>query len=190
MLDEMSTKKSLQRTRDGKVRGYVDIGTDMQQDDNISLAKDALVLMVVALDGSWKIPIGYFLINGIDSQTNSGLIRDALTRLHEIEVEVVSVTLDGPSEHFATMRALGANFDLSNFQPYFPHPSNPEQNVFVIFDACHMLKLVTNTLGDLKVFKDSDGNLIEWKFVEDLAELQEKEGLRAGNKLRMAHIRY
>ena len=105
-------------------------------------------------------------------------------------MDVVSVTLDGPSEHFATMRALGADFDLPNFQPYFPHPSNPEQNVFVIFDACHMLKLVRNTLGDLKVFKDSNGNLIEWKFVEALAELQEKEGLRAGNKLRIAHIRY
>lgn len=53
------------------------------------------------------------------SATNSGLIKETLIRLNEIEVKVVSLTLDDPAEHFATMRALGASFDLLDFKPFF-----------------------------------------------------------------------
>ncbi|EZA51134.1 THAP domain-containing protein [Ooceraea biroi] len=51
--------------------------------------------MVVALDDNWKLPIGYFLIDGIDSETSSGLVKTALIKLHEIGVKVLSLTLDG-----------------------------------------------------------------------------------------------
>lgn len=43
--------------------GYVDIG--IGEIDN-TLATQALVLMVVAVNESWKIPIAYFLITGMD----------------------------------------------------------------------------------------------------------------------------
>ena len=68
------------------------------------------------------------------------------------------------------MRALDANFDVSNFQPYFPHPWYNEQKVFVIFDACHKLKLMRNTFSDLKALK-------ERRFA-------------SRKKLRRVHIRY
>lgn len=77
---------------------------------------------------------------------------------------------------------------MSDSRPFFAHPSTKE-NVYVIFDACHMLKLMRNCLGDIKVFKDSDGNLIQWKYIT-AALLQEKEGLRTGNKIRISHIAY
>ncbi len=51
-----------------------------------------------------------------------------------------------------------------------------------------MIKLVRNTMSDWKVMKDSDGNTIDWKFIEELHKLQETEGLRLANKLRSAHI--
>lgn len=53
-----------------------------------------------------------------------------------------------------------------------------------------MLKLIRNVLGDWKVLFDSDGNKIEWKYIVSLAFLQETEGLRGGNKLRLNHVRY
>ena len=139
MTDEISIKKSIQRQSNGVVRGYVDVGTKIECSDTIPIAKDALVMMVVALDGRWKLPIGYLLINGIDSATNSGLITDALIRLYEIDVEVVSVTLDGPTEHFSTMRSLGASFKLLDPKPFFLHPTT-QKKIYVIFDACHILK--------------------------------------------------
>lgn len=173
----------------GKVSGYVDLGTDIENDETNPIAKDALVMMVVSLDSSWKIPIAYFLINGITSVTNTGLITDALIRLSNIGIEVTSVTLDGPAEHFSTMKALGASFDLLNLRPFFPHPCE-NRNVFVICDPYHLLKLMRNSLGAQKVLKDRSGNSIEWRYIENLQRLQEEEGLRAGNKLKKRHIQY
>ena len=40
--------------------GYVDLGCDVNNDDSSPVAKNALVLMVVALNESWKVPCGYF----------------------------------------------------------------------------------------------------------------------------------
>ncbi|EZA47211.1 THAP domain-containing protein [Ooceraea biroi] len=189
MLDEISIKKGIQYLRDGKLRGYVDVGSGIETCDDIPLAKDALVFIAVVIDDSWKIPLGYFLVNGIDTSVNAGLIRNCLQRLDEIGVEVVSLTLDGPSQHFATVRELGATFDFIDPKPFFLHPSN-KKKVNVIFDACHMLKLFRNCLGDIKELHDSEGKKIEWRFITTLAYLQEQKGLRAGNRLKIAHIQY
>ena len=127
MLDEISIKRSIQRLPNGCVRGYVNMGTEVESNDTIPLAKEALVMMVVALDGNWKLPIGYFLVNGINSDTKSGLVSEALIHLHDVDIEVVSVTLDGPTQNFATMRALGADFSMSNTKPFFLHPSTQKR---------------------------------------------------------------
>ncbi|KMQ87397.1 thap domain-containing protein [Lasius niger] len=182
MLDEIAIKKETQRSRDGKVDGHVDFGAQLQLDDNSHEAKNALVFMVVGVNSNWKLPIGYFLINGIESETSAELVTDALIQLHDVGVEVISLTLDGTSEHFATVKLLGANFDPYNLKPYFLHPINLK-NIYVIFDACHMLKLIRNTFGDEKLFIDYKGNKIEWRYIKQLAHLQENEGLRAENEL-------
>jgi len=44
-------------------QGYVSYGTGLNEDtDTLPLAKEVLVLMLVALNSNWKIPIGYFLV--------------------------------------------------------------------------------------------------------------------------------
>jgi hypothetical protein len=43
-------------------------------------------------------------------------------------------------------------------------------------------------MSDWKVMKDSDGNTIDWRFIEEMHKLQETEGLRLANKLRSAHV--
>lgn len=135
-------------------------------------AKNALVFMVVGLDSNWKLPIAYFLINGIASETSAVLIENALVQLHEIGVEVVSLTLDGPNEHFATVRKLGAVISENKIQPYFFHPITSKP-IYVIFDACHMLKLIRNAFGEGKILLDNEGNKIEWRYIVQLAKLQE-----------------
>ena len=45
-----------------KFRGYVDVGNGGEERDSSPVAKDALVLMAVAVNGSWKVPCGYFLV--------------------------------------------------------------------------------------------------------------------------------
>ena len=51
-----------------------------------------------------------------------------------------------------------------------------------------MIKLVRNTLADLRVLKNGSGEDIKWEFIENLHTLQSREGLHAANKLRNSHI--
>ena len=53
-----------------------------------------------------------------------------------------------------------------------------------------MLKLIRNTLGDGGILIDKDGNKICWAYLIELQKLQEKEGLRLANKLKLSHIQW
>lgn len=90
--------------------------------------------------------------------------------------------MDGPQEHFSTVRLLGASFDMLDPKPFFRHPISGEK-VYLILGPCHMLKLMRNCLGEMEILKDKEGNFICWEFIEELAKLQENEGLRAGNRV-------
>ena len=62
MVDEMAIRKHVQWDGE-KFRGYVDTGDGSSGGKSCELASEALVYMAVALDGSWKVPCGYFFIN-------------------------------------------------------------------------------------------------------------------------------
>ena len=55
--------------------------------------------------------------------------------------------------------------------------------------AITMLKLLRNTLGSYGNLIDNDGDKICWKYIVELQKLQDDEGLRLGNKLKLAHIK-
>ena len=188
MLDEMSIRKHVQwDPKAGMRRGYVDVGTKIY-DDSLPVATEALVFMAVSVNSNWKIPCGYFLVNGLTAEEKANLTRDCLTKLHETKVKVVSFTCDGPTTHQAMLKLLVGRLSAEDMQAYFPHPCDNNEKIYIFLDACHMIKLVRNTWSDWKVLRDKDGNTIEWKFIVRLQELQEKEGLRLANKLRSAHI--
>ena len=70
MLDEMAIRKHV--SWDGKrFRGYVDVGNGTDENDSSPVAKEALVLMAVAVNGSWKVPCGYFFIDGLNGKRAS-----------------------------------------------------------------------------------------------------------------------
>ena len=186
MLDEMAIRKHMKDWDGEKFRGYVDIGTGVV-DDSLSEAKDALVFMVVCINGSWKVPYGYFLIDGLSSAEKANLITSCLEKLYDVGVKVASITCDGPASHFAMLRTLGANLDVGSLDPSFQHPCDHSAKVHVLLDVCHMLKLVRNTFADAGILYDEVGNAIRWKYLSDLPTLQEEEGLRLANKLKSSH---
>lgn len=56
------------------------------------------------------------------------------------------------------MNNLGANINTQNLKNTFPHPATKE-DICVIFDVCHMLKLVRNTLASKgSIFDDHGGD--------------------------------
>ena len=60
-----------------------------QQDDSAPLSKDALVLMAVSVNASWKIPVGYFLVDGMSGSERVNVVRECFQRLHTTGVHVV-----------------------------------------------------------------------------------------------------
>ncbi|GBO39671.1 hypothetical protein AVEN_129924-1 [Araneus ventricosus] len=57
----------------GKLCGYVDYGTDLESPE-LPIANNALTFMVNAVNGNWKIPIAYFLIDGLNAIELTNLI--------------------------------------------------------------------------------------------------------------------
>jgi len=188
MLDEMSLMESVEMSGD-KVLGYVDIGAG-NQDDTAPLAKNALVIMLVAVNDHWKVPVAHFFINGLTGKEQANLVSQCLLKLHEIGVNVISLTCDGPSAHLTMLKELGASINPDNMNSSFPHPADPHKLVWAFLDACHMLKLARNCLGTLKTMRDSSQRVISWKYIENLYELQKQEGLRLANKLSRKHIEW
>ena len=189
MLDEMAIRKHVS-LNGGQLCGYVDLGNGAADDDSAPVAADALVLMAVSLNDSWKVPCAYFFVNGLSGEERANLIQECIQRLHDAGAKVVSLTCDGPSCHFSMLRHLGVILDPATLKAYFVHPSDPHNKIYVFLDICHMLKLVRNTLGTGGVFIDQDGNKILWQYFVELQKLQDKEGLRLGNKLKLAHIKW
>ena len=88
------------------------------------------------------------------------------------------------------LRELGASMSPPNLKPYFMHPLDKKKRVYILLDVCHMLKLIRNTLGNCGTLVDGDDQEICWKYLIALHELQQDEGLRLGNKLKQAHIKW
>ena len=105
MIDEMAIKRYVYW--DGKrYRGYVDIGNDIV-DDSTPVAKEALVFMVVSINGSWKIPCGYFFIDGLSGAEQANLVKICLKKLYDHGVYVAALICDGPSCHLSMFTELG-----------------------------------------------------------------------------------
>lgn len=81
--------------------------------------------MVVAVNDNFKLPVGYFLIDGLGALERSNLVKQCLTKLSDVGVHVVSLTFDGASSNLAMANNVGCNLtdpDYINFSTSFPHP--------------------------------------------------------------------
>ena len=54
--------------------GFVDLRAGSLDND----LAEVIVIMAVELQGHWKIPVGYFLINGISAEVQSQLVLSGL----------------------------------------------------------------------------------------------------------------
>jgi len=154
-IDKMSICKHVEW--DGKqFRGYIDIGTGVQ-DDTVPPATEALVFMVVVVNSNWKLPVAYFLLDGMNGKDKANLLQQCLCRLDEAGVIVTSVTCDGASSNMVMFRELGASNDHDNLKVSFDHN---QRKVYITLDVCHMLKLLRSTFAS-QTMADGDGHQIK-----------------------------
>lgn len=125
----------------------------------------------------------------MDSKDQHLLITAALQLLEESGADVRGIVMDGSHPNQRTASMLGAQLTMDSFKPFFSHPMT-SRNVYIIFDPCHMLKLLRNLLGDLGVLYNNEQKPIRWSYLKKLHNLQQNEGLHIANRLRASHIEF
>ena len=191
ILDGMSIRKQiLYCQRLAKYVGFTDYG-NLVPEGAETPASEALVFMLVGLKSRWKCPVGYFLIDKTDAETQASLVKQCLSLASDNGLSIRSVTCDGTNTNVKTLKLLGCKFgkDFDAFVPTFKHPSR-DYLVYGIPDACHMLKNARNCLGNLKILKNASGEEIKWEYISRLHELQLREGFNLCNKLNSTHIHW
>lgn len=191
VLDGMSIRKQiLWDSKNEKFIGYCDFGNDLQLQNVDTPATEALVFMLVSINGKWKWPIGYFLQTKSSANIQAELMRTAINLSIKYGLRVLSVTCDGTFSNFSSLSYLGCTIrgNIDDLVPYFLH-GDKNQKIYFIPDACHMLKLARNAIANCKQIKSKDG-VIDWKYIEALHKIQDTIGLKFANKLSKAHIEW
>lgn len=120
-VDEICVKRHIEIDTQQNMYGHVNLGTDCNYDnDEIPVAKNALVFMVVCMNGYWKLPIGYFLIDGLTGQERSNLLQTAIELITNTGAYINSITFDGASVNTSMCTHLNANFNDNT--PYIENP--------------------------------------------------------------------
>lgn len=190
IIDEMCVKRRIESDTQQNTYGHVNLGTDISydcDDDKIPLAHNALVFMVVCMNGYWKLPIGYFLIDGLSGQERSNLFQTSIELITNSGAHIHSVTFDGAPVNQSMYSFLGAN--LKSFKPFISN-SITKEKINIFLDPAHMLKLVRNAFGEKKCLINSKGEFIKWDYIVKLYEKENAEGLRLATKLTNRHILY
>jgi len=155
VFDAMAIKKQI--VWDKKLDKFVifsDYANELDLEGNNTPATEVLVFMLVSLNWKWKCPVGYFFQNKINTSTQAELIKTALTVAHDAGLRVRGITCDVTYVNFSTMKIFGCEFEnidiYDNIKCWIDHPVSGEE-VFFVSDACHVLKLARNTLGNARV---------------------------------------
>lgn len=181
VFDEMNIRQ--QTEFDGTYyHGFVDMGPEVTFDVK-SIATQVLVFMVVAINGSWKVPVGYFFIDSLNAEQKASLISQCLDLIKQCGISVANITFDGCPANLSMSSKLGCSLKPDNLKPTL---GGYETNILP--DPSHMIKLIRNAFGDKRQFIDSSNEFVDFKYVEMLNKLQENEGLHLANKLRKKHI--
>lgn len=89
--------------------------------DTAQIAKVALIYSVTCMNDTWKMPVAYFLLNGINAELKKNLTLQCLQSLHESGMLIISLTCDGLSTNLTMLQSLGCNFSINSihFQTVF-----------------------------------------------------------------------
>lgn len=185
-IDEMSIRRHVQWLHHNKkFAGFVNFATILDEKTSLPVANNVIVILLNGINIKVTLPIANFFITTLISEEKAILIASVIKTLTEIGIRVLSVTSDGLSTNLGAYEILGASFAEDNELPYFINSDNGNK-IYLFHDPPHMLKLVRNCLGDMKILHDSKKQPIEWKFIERL--YRSKSLGVASHKLTKRHI--
>lgn len=114
----------------------------MVEEDILEKAREALVLVVVALNANWKIPC--CLLHSFIH-----IVCNGLKFVHQANIIVTSITFDGAASSISMPNFLRTNLNNSLSQTFFLHKVIGEK-FYIFLDACHMVKLIKTSFATKK----------------------------------------
>lgn len=123
------------------------------------------------------------LFLGLSAATLTSLIQQHVRSLSDIGMTVTSLVMDGLASNKSSLKEMGLHLSADITDSKVTIDGNP---VNVLIDACHCLKLARNTLAATDI--SSPDGIISWGYIRKLVDIQEREGLRLGNRLTRRHI--
>ena len=96
------------------------------------------------------------------------MLRKSIEKLNETGVIVVSITSDNPTCNWKMYEDLGAKLYSDNPKVNLSLTNAINILIFVTLDACHLLKLARNCLGDFKSLVNSERKVISWRYIQEL----------------------
>lgn len=166
-FDEVYIRKHIQWVHENKTWfGYITHG-ELNDQKKLPIANQILLFMVTIAGQCVSIPVAYYAISKLNADEKLLILLKVLYELTVIGVKVINITFDGLPANLAVCEKLGCSFNINDPKPFFINPTDGSK-VFIIFDPCHMLKLMRNALGDLGYITDPKCGRIQWSYFESL----------------------
>lgn len=168
-----------------KTVGHVDFGTNIVRPEEKKFAKDALVYMVSGVSDKFKIPVAYFLVDGLKAVEKAALTKEVILLVGKTGIKIVGLTFDGLISNFAMAQEMGASIEE---KPFIQNPHSDK--IYLFPDACHMIKLIRNCFASKKKLYDGEENCIDWNFLVELERYQREKNINLGNKINKTHLQW
>lgn len=188
IVDEMKIRRHAQwNPTTMKFDGFVDVGRELPNQMSLPLANDALVYMISGVDEDFKIPIAYFLTNGLAKEERAAITNQILIRLSEIGIEILAIIFDGLPANIAMVKEFDGSYEEGT--PYIIDPTNKNRKIYILLDVAHMLKLFRNCIASHNLI-DECGGVISWQHIRSLYDEQKDLSWNLSNKLTKSHIQW
>lgn len=187
-FDEIYIRKHVQWLHEKKKwSGYATLG-ECLQNDKLPIANNILVFMLTVLGINVSIPVAYYPITSLNSSEKKDVLMKVIKELTIAGVNITNIVCDGLSVNLNVFQELGCSFSTENLKTYFTNPYN-NSKIYVLLDACHMIKLVRNALGDLRSMVDPVLGPIKWFYFETLESFRTNHKF-VTNRFNKKHIQY
>lgn len=188
MCDEMRIRAELcYSSQKEAFVGYTTIAQRASKGNDpshLELADNALVYMVVGSD--FKIPVAYELVHGLDGEQRAAITLKVIKSIETAGARVMSFTCDGLAANITCAEQLGVQF--SEGKSYFVSPSFPTENIYIILDPPHMLKLIRKHFASNSIYNQH--KLVDWKLLNTLVDKQSSDNFNLCNKLTSKHLNW
>lgn len=169
--------------------GLIDYGTP-NPDEDFTLAKDVIVYMAVGINAHFQQPIAYYFIQSLKGPGRAELLLQVIAEITKRGIKIANVSCDGHKANPAMFKQLGTKLQLvdGDFKSYFINPNNSEQ-INIILDPSHAIKLVRNTLGNSKIIYENDDE-INWQYLVELVNYSSQKNIGLTHKMTKRHLQF